>query len=172
MKLNVCCGNNKIEGYLNIDAEIKNNPDEVVDLLTSFSKRFSRESVEEILLFHAIEHLEEIHHKNILIMFYNALIPDGYLYISYPEFSKIATNYITNYKGLRDFWKKTIYGLQRYPGDYHVSLMDTGEFAVLLQECGFKDIEYQSEPKETYNTIIRCRKGNLPVSYEELIASI
>ena len=172
MKLNVCCGNNKISGYINIDAETKNNPDQVVDLLSDFQSRFQNESIEEILLFHAIEHFEEIHHKNILIMFYNALVPEGWLYISYPEFSKIATNYITNHKGLRDFWKKTIYGLQRYPGDYHVSLMDTPEFINLLQECGFKNIEYQNELKEDYNTIIRCQKGQVPASYEDLIKEI
>lgn len=168
MKLNVCCGNNKIPGYHNIDGSKSNNPDEVVDLLTQFKDGYT--DIEEILFFHAIEHFEEKFHHIILAMFYNALQEDGWLYISYPEFKKVAMNYINNHQGKREFWKHTIYGLQRYAGDYHVSLMDSTEFVELLKTVGFKNIEYQPEPNEPWNTILRCQKGEIPIDYEELIA--
>lgn len=166
MKLNVCCGNNKIAGYHNIDGSKSNNPDEVVDLLTEFKDGYK--DIEEILFFHAIEHFEEKYHPQIIAMFWNALRPEGMLYVSYPEFRKVALNYINNFQGKKDFWKAAIYGLQRYPGDYHVSLMDTLELVELLKSCGFKNIEWRSEPNEEYNTILRCQKGEIPLGYEDM----
>jgi predicted SAM-dependent methyltransferase len=167
-KLNIGCGNNKIAGYWNVDGNVKNKPDQVVDVVKEWP--FPSNSITEILFFHAIEHIEEKFHDIILARFHDALIYEGELYISYPEFTKVAENYIHNYKGQRDFWKATIYGLQRYAGDYHVSLMDTNFFAEKLLENGFKDIQYMAESKEEpYNTIIKCKKGEIPISYEDII---
>ena len=73
---------------------------------------------------------------------------------------------------MREIWKNTIYGLQRYPGDYHVSLMDTIIFVELLGEVGFKNIEYQPEMSEPYNTIIRAIKGEIPVNYGNFLMNL
>lgn len=170
LKLNVACGSNKIPGYINIDAEESNKPDQVIDILKVFP--YNTDSVDEILFFHAIEHIPEKNHVQILQQFHRALKPNGYLYISYPEFTKVATNYINNYRGMRDFWKNTIYGLQRYPGDAHVALMDTKYFIQTLQECGFWNIEYKPEQNEPYNTILRCQKGLVPNNYEDLLTDL
>lgn len=167
-KLNVGCGNAKIPGYWNIDSNPDNKPDQVVDIINEWP--FAAESISTILFFHTIEHIEEKYHNLILARFHSALVPDGELYISYPEFTIVANNYITNYRGMREFWKNTIYGLQRAPGDYHVALMDTDYFMIRLLELGFKDIEYREEsPEEPFNSLIRCRKGELPLQYEDII---
>lgn len=169
-KLNVACGNNKIKGYWNIDSEETNEPDQIVDILKEFP--FEDNSADEIIFFHAIEHIEERYHHYLLSQFHRVLKSNACLYISYPEFTKVAGNYITNYRGMRDFWKQTIYGLQRYPGDFHVSLMDTQYFVPVLQECGFHYIEYKSEVPDIFNTIVRCQKGKIPNTYENLIAKV
>ena len=168
-KVNVGCGNNKIPGYWNIDSCAANKPDEVVDVTKTFP--FADNSLTEILFFHTIEHIEEKYHEGILMQFHRALIPDGELYISYPEFSIVATNYMSNYKGKREFWKHTIYGLQRAEGDYHVSLMDSPFFVELLKSVGFKDIMYKPE-EEPWNTILFCKKGEAPLSYEDIIGKL
>jgi predicted SAM-dependent methyltransferase len=170
LKLNVACGNKKIPGYVNIDGEITNNPDQVVNILEIFP--FERDSVSEILFFHAIEHIPKNQHAILLAQFHRVLKPGCYLYISYPEFTKVAMNYISNYRGMREFWEATIYGLQRYPGDAHVSLMDTKYFIPVLQEVGFVDIEYHPETPEDFNTMLRAKKGPIPNDYEDIIAGV
>jgi predicted SAM-dependent methyltransferase len=166
IKLNVGCGDNKLEGYVNIDVNPNNKPDIALDI----TKRLPLPDgcVDEIVMFHTIEHIEEKFHSGILSEFHRVLKPlTGVLYISYPEFSICANNYITNKSGMKDFWKHTIYGLQRAAGDYHVALMDTIIFVDLLQECGFQNIQYQEECGEHYNTIVRAMPGAIPQTYED-----
>jgi predicted SAM-dependent methyltransferase len=166
LRLNVGCGNNRIEGYTNIDCEGSTGPDILADIRHGLP--FDSDAVEEILFFHTIEHIEERYHENIFREFHRVLEPGGTLLVSYPEFMICAQNYIDNYRGMREFWKATIYGLQRYKSDYHVALMDSDVFAERLQEWGFKDIEYAPESAEPYNTILLAVKGEVPKSYEDL----
>jgi predicted SAM-dependent methyltransferase len=165
-RLNVGCGNNLIEGYINIDSEASLYPDIIADI--KYGLPFDENSVQEILFFHTIEHIEEKYHEQILREFHRILEPEGTLLISYPEFITCAQNYIDNVYGMREFWKHTIYGLQRYQSDYHVSLMNSDEFVEKLQEFGYKDISYAPENKEPYNTILIAHKGATPLSYEDL----
>ena len=166
-KLNIGCGNNKIEGYFNIDASPDLDVDMTVDVKQGLP--FPDNSVEEILFFHAIEHIEEKFHNQVLEEFWRVLKPEGLILISYPEFEKVAQNYIDNHRGMREFWKNTIYGLQRYPGDYHVALMNSELFAEKLQEIGFINIEWKAETYEPYNTIMKAQKGEAFMTYEELL---
>ncbi len=167
MKLNLACGSNKIEGYLNCDIEKSCNPDRFLD----FSKPLPLEdnSVEVILLFHAIEHVQKQIHVGILSEFHRVLASNGKLIISYPEFSKIAKNWLENARGMREFWEHTIYGLQRYPNDFHIALMHTPEFIEKLRQQGFDNIEVSQEPQEDYNTVVRCRKGEKMMTYEDVV---
>jgi predicted SAM-dependent methyltransferase len=167
-RLNLCCGDNKIAGYINIDANSDLNPDVVADIISA-PLPYEDESIDEILLFHAIEHIEHKRHEYLLSEFWRLLKSKGSLYITYPEFSKVATNYLQNYRGMKDFWRDTIYGLQRYPGDYHVSLMDTVSFVEKVKLAGFVNIETCPEPNEEYNTIVYCEKGPQVQDYENLI---
>lgn len=168
-KINIGCGNNKIEGYINIDAHAENCPDLVLDIREGLP--YPDNAVQEILFFHTIEHIEEKFHRAILSDFFRVLVPHGLILISYPEFVTCANNYISNYQGMRNFWKDTIYGLQRYPGDYHISLMNSDVLAELLQEVGFIDVKYAEESREEpYNTIMLGHKSGLkPLEYEDVL---
>jgi len=167
IKLNIGCGNNRIEGYINIDSADDTNPDVVVDIRQGLP--YPDNSAEEILFFHAIEHIEEKFHERILEEFWRVLRPEGLLLISYPEFEKCAQNYIENYRGMREFWKNTIYGLQRYPGDYHVALMNSDVLGEKLLETGFINIEWKAESLEPYNSIMKAEKGPAYRTYEQLL---
>lgn len=165
--MNLGCGSEKIANCINIDI----NPELKPDLVLDFSKAmpFPADFVDEIYLFHVIEHIQEKFHIPMLLEFHRVLKPFGKLYISYPEFTKVAQNYIDNAEGKRDFWKATIYGRQLYPSDFHVSLMDSRTFVECLDFCGFKDITVTPEKREDFNTIIFAKKTGRKILYEDVL---
>jgi predicted SAM-dependent methyltransferase len=167
MWLNLGCGNNKISECTNVDCNPDLNPDLCFDLRKPFP--LDDEVAEGIYLFHTIEHLENKYHIPLLLEIHRVLAKDGTLIISYPEFGKILQNWLDNKRGRRDFWEATIYGRQSSPSDFHVSAMDTTQFIDMLCETGFKDINSKPEPVETFNTIVRCTKGEPMKTYEEVL---
>lgn len=171
LKLNLGCGLNKLEGYINIDANREYEPDRACD----FVKRklpFRKESVSEILLFHTIEHIQKAYHRPLLMELARVLEKGGELYISYPNFWECAKRWHENSRGLKHFWEATLYGRQLSKYDYHVCAMDSDELTELLYECGFGNVVSQPEPKEDYNTITTCiKKGDPMISYEELLGA-
>lgn len=169
-KLNLGSGSNHIKGYYSIDAEKSCKPDLVLDF-TKERLPFPDSSVDEIIFFHCIEHIQKSRHPFILSEVQRVLKPKtGFVLISYPEFRRVATNWLTNHQGKKEFWEHTIYGLQRYPSDFHVSLMDTVELSNRMRELGFKDIKAGPEDLEPFNTLLCAKKGRPLKSYEQLIA--
>ena len=56
MKLNLGCGQHRVEGYVNVDAAVACGPDQVVDL-EAFPWPWPDDSVEAVLFHHSLEHL-------------------------------------------------------------------------------------------------------------------
>lgn len=158
MKLNLGCGTEKLEGYINIDVEPTCKPDLIFNFLAP-PLPYEAGSVESIVMFHTIEHVRKTYHLRLLQECYRLLEPKGQLIISFPEFLRCVENWKSNKYGIRDKWEQTIFGRQLYPSDYHVSLMDSSEFTHTLDTIGFVDIKAQPEAKEDFNTIVYARRG-------------
>lgn len=169
MKLNLGCGLNKLEGYVNIDIDPEVKPDQVVDFRKGLP--FDPETVDQIVMFHTIEHIEKIHWRNIFHLVHKVLKLDGVFYVTFPEFEEVAKRWIENHKGQRDFWEATIYGRQLSDSDYHVALCSRNSIASQLKLIGF-EIEYCGpEPVEEFNSLIRAKK--IPgISYEDTVNEI
>jgi SAM-dependent methyltransferase len=168
IKLNLGCGDNKIEGFINIDKNEVCKPDLVFDFI-QYKFPFEDNSVEEVVLFHCIEHIEEKFQESVLEEIHRVLKMDGTFLVSFPEFLKCSENYRVNYKGMREFWKATIYGRQSGPGDYHVTLMDSPFFVLKLECLGFRVANVCPESEEdNYNTLIECVKVAAWMSKEDL----
>lgn len=168
-KLNYGCGEEPLEGFVNVDC-IKNDmtkPDVVCDLRKS-NLPFKEDTFEMITFLHCIEHIERFHWDRVLIDFRRVLKDNGQLVIAYPEFEVCAKNFLENYKGARTYWRATLYGRQHHEGDFHVNPMRTPEVIEVLKLHGFKDIKYTPEPEFAWNTFLTCNKGNLPKNREDL----
>lgn len=164
-KYNFGCGSAKLTGFINIDINEKLKPDLVLDFL-KFPYPIEDSSASHIYFLHTIEHIPKIEHPFILLEFHRILSDEGKLLIAYPEFEKVAKNYISNHKGGRLFWEATIYGRQTSDFDYHVCAMYTPEFIQLLNEMGFEIIFQRPEKTQEFNTVILAKKGILGVSRE------
>ena len=167
MILNLGCGNNKIEGTINVDCEESLKPDVVCNFVKGLP--YEDDEVDEIYLFHTIEHIEKRLHRELFLEINRVLKPNGLFFLSFPEFTKCVENWSRNYKGRREFWEQTIFGRQLYESDYHVCIIDSLELKNQLEETGFHSIEYKSEPDEPWNTIFKCYCGDPYISYERLL---
>lgn len=84
-KLNLCCGNDEREGYLNLD---KHDID-----ISSGKIPFESESFTEILFFHALEHFRfEVGHS-LLKEMYRILKPNGVLEVAVPDLLMAINDY-------------------------------------------------------------------------------
>jgi SAM-dependent methyltransferase len=166
LKLNIGCGPNKIEGYVNIDSVASVEPDLVHDVMKE-TLPYADSTVNEILFFHCIEHVRKCYHEVMLKEFMRVLEPGGVIYISYPDFESCAKNWIINKNGMRKFWEATIFGRQLHEGDYHVCAMSHEYLADVLMLCGFTNIISTLEPNELYNKITSAYKPpSVEINYE------
>ena len=55
MKLNLGCGKRKLDGWINVDAEVMASPDRVLDITTPWP--WAADSVDEVLASHVLEHI-------------------------------------------------------------------------------------------------------------------
>jgi predicted SAM-dependent methyltransferase len=168
VKLNLGCGSNKIPGYINIDMEPTCKPDLVCNFV-NVKLPYKANTIDEVVLFHTVEHIHKPHHVRIFLDIWRILKPDGELYVSYPEFSKCYEYWKSNHRGQKKFWEATIFGRQKYPSDYHVCIMHTPEFKKFLKSIGFTNIFSCPEASEDYNTVVNCTKGEKPTGYEDII---
>lgn len=170
LKLNLGCGHNKLEGYINIDGNKHCKPDRVCNIIRKLP--FRKNSVDEVLLFHTIEHIQKIYHRQIFMELSRIMVNGGILYVSYPNFWECAKRWYENYKGHKQFWEATLYGRQLSKYDYHVCAMNPDELTELLYECGFGEVKSFSETEEDYNTVTYCIKKKEPMdSYENLLGA-
>ena len=170
-KLNVGCGSNKIKGYINIDGEASCKPDLILDI-TRKKLPYEDNSINEIVMFHCLEHISKRFHSKVLLEFARVLKQGGSLIVSYPNFWECAQRWYANTYGERTFWEATIYGRQLYPGDSHVCIVDPDELTELLCSCGFDGVYNFPEPDELYNSVTVATKCGEPIkTYEEAIAS-
>lgn len=167
MKLNLACGKSKLDGYINVDIDPSVEPDEVVDILKPFY--WVDDLFDEVVFFHAIEHIEKIYHEPLFIEIHRVLKENGKFILGYPEFSTCAQYWLDNYLGKRNFWENCIYGRQLNEHDYHVCAMHSPEVKEMLLNLGFKDIAFSAEEANRQYTILKAIKTKPRITYEEHI---
>lgn len=170
LSYNFGCGDNRIEGTINVDINEKFKPDAVMNFLEPLP--IESNTVDLIYFLHVVEHISKKNHQLVFQEFHRILRMGGIICIAYPEFIRCAMNYINNYKGKRDFWEATIYGRQSTEFDFHVALMDSPRFGFFLKLCGFEILENRPEIRESFNSVMIARKIERPPTAEEDFGSV
>lgn len=175
LTLNIGCGssplkNTKDRTYLNMDAiPVRKGWDNYVrHNLLKFPWPIQGE-FDEVFMFHTIEHIPENYHGALMQQIYSILRTGGKFAVSYPEFTKVAMNYINNVGNDRKFWRATIYGRGQTEWDRHKALMDTPVFIEFMTAYGFHIKRHYPEPKQAFNTVCIFEKGELGLTYEGIM---
>lgn len=149
IKLNLGCGVQLLDGYINIDRKTDgevyplsanyktaDHPDGII--LNPEGKEVADNSIDEIRASHILEHFSYREVPIIAKYWVSKLKPGGILKIAVPDFGKIAHDYVggkkTNVLGYT-------MGGQSDENDYHKSLFDRNGLVSLFEECGLENIQ-------------------------------
>lgn len=159
LRLHLGCGNQHIEGYINIDFRKTKATDLVCDIV---KLPYPDNSVELIETYHVIEHLPRHDLPKTLKEWHRILTPAGKLIIECPDFDADVREYM----GGNEKRLGSIFGLQRYPGDSHLFGYNFERLTKLLKDAGFEHIQ-RREPQDYHagdEPCLRaeCIKGDKP----------
>lgn len=158
LNLHIGCGRRRIKNFVNVDIDPEVKPDLILDC----SKQLPwRNEVDLILSIHNIEHYEKKDIPQILKNWYDALKPNGELYISTPDFKAVCTNYITNNSDMR-LYQGFLVGGQRNDFDQHHIIFDFDYLKKYLEETGFKNIERYDWKETEWKDVDSYERAMLP----------
>jgi predicted SAM-dependent methyltransferase len=133
MKLNLGCGQNKLEGYINMDA---------LDGLSIYPLEY-KGCVDEIRASHVLEHFGHEESVQVLLNWVDCLVPGGVIKIAVPDFDDLIRRYQAgeplNYECI-------LFGGQTDKYDYHKSLWSCNKLRFIMESIGLYGIRtWQSE---------------------------
>ena len=138
-KLNLGCGFDKRDGYLNVDINSSHNPDVTSDVLKLdfLPKKF----YEEIIAHDVLEHLPRTSTRRALLHWASLLQLGGKLSLRVPSVLSIAKalNDPNNQTlELQELWIQSLFGTQAYSGDFHFTTFTEVILRSYLSQTGFQ----------------------------------
>ena len=138
-KLNLGCGFDKRDGYLNVDINSSHNPDVTSDVLKLdfLPKKF----YEEIIAHDVLEHLPRTSTRRALLHWASLLQLGGKLSLRVPSVLLIAKalNHPNNQTlELQELWIQSLFGTQAYSGDFHFTTFTEVILRSYLSQTGFQ----------------------------------
>ena len=133
MKLNIGCGQDKLDGYVNIDIREEIEPDMVMDI--RYLEKIKDESCEEILASHVIEHFPIWAEANIVKLWKTKLKIGGQLIVRCPDLVSIAKMIITDDSD--PLLAQHLFGKQDHPWNYHCTGFTEKTLCKLLRDRDF-----------------------------------
>ncbi len=152
IRLNLGCGNDIREGYINCDLY-----NEKADRKMGVEKlEFQDGEVDEIFASHIVEHFDYYAIREILKEWKRVLKPGGKLIIETPDFLESCKRFVL----LQEDKQYTMYGhffaKSWVPGETHKFLYTKRELYLLLDEIGFKDIDFEEPTMHTHSPNLRA----------------
>lgn len=147
MKLNVGCGNDLLDDYINIDIrDLTYNIGQKCFIMADIENLpFDNGTIEEIRAIDVLEHVSYHKTKKILKHWVDLLIPNGILLIQSPCITTIF-QYLTQISTFEELESiiAMLYGGQDYNENYHKTILEPKLLAKYLQESGITgEIKYK-----------------------------
>lgn len=136
LKLNLGCGFDKRNGYLNIDFQAFHKPDLVADIRSLGMLPSGK--YEEVMAQDVLEHLHQVDVIPALDEWHRLLMPNGILKLRIPNLAGILKLFES--RSDHENLLPLLFGTQAYNGDYHLTGFTKELIAHYLNSCGFKDI--------------------------------
>jgi len=145
MKLNLGCGENRLEGFLNLDIRKEVNPDIICDVK---KLPFKDDSVEEICAFDVLEHFEWFDVIDVLKEWFRVLKKGGILTIRVPDINELFRFLVSPPEVYEDDWIKIIrrlsaliYGNQDYEQNYHKACFNKAYFEAIAKKFNLRILD-------------------------------
>jgi len=155
MNLNLGCGNEVREGYINVDIRCLPGVDVVADVS---NLPFRDNSINEIRAVDIYEHISHLKSQELLSHWVSKLRDKGRLFIQTPCINKIV-EYFSSIKdlGMVETVIACIFGGQSYLENYHKTICYPGLMDYYLREAGIRgNIEFRFDG--TINVLFRAYK--------------
>src|SRR5208283_2288415 len=136
MKLNLGCGDQKLEGYINCDLH-----QEDADMKFDASKLpFDDNSVDEIAAYHLIEHFNFRQAFDVLREWRRVLKPGGKIILETPDFYNSCKIFVESNDQTKVLLYNHFFAWAWLPGQIHYFLYTEQQLAGTLRECGFENM--------------------------------
>lgn len=155
MQLNLGCGNDYIEGWINVDKRSDVKTDICCDLLELY-RYVGEESVDRIQATNVLEHVGWQEVKSVLKIIYNILKVGGQLSVRGPDIRRAAEKYLQGFIS-EELFIEVVYGKEDYEENTHKSGWSEEGLEKILSETGFKDVEVAWRD-ESWGFELRVRK--------------
>lgn len=190
MRLNLGCGNDIKNGYVNVDIR-KTHPEVMIADLSVLPWPFEDGSADEILMLDFLEHFPWALTDRMLLECNRVLKPEGTLVVQVPDATHLARaltsqgEYLCNRCGyemddyrsvsgkcgqcgqtvseISEAAMKRLYGGQDYPGNFHQTCFTTVSLARKAKDCGliFIDTEEDEHQYKNWNFKMRFKRGDV-----------
>jgi hypothetical protein len=151
MKLNLCCGDDVRDGYINIDIRKTRPSVLVINIEAELLRRFESNTADEIIALDCIEHMSWRRIDDLIKDLNRVLICGGKLFIRVPDMEAIAKKVILNpsFKfGDLEGWRAIsywVYGGQEYPENTHKAGFTIPSLKRLLESNNFTIINIAND---------------------------
>ena len=146
MKLNLGCGDERLEGYVNCDLFV----DGVDQRVDARSLPYPDGTIDEIRAYHLIEHFKFKEAFDVIHEWHRALKPGGLLVLETPDLLNTCRRFVAaDNQGQISLYGHLFAAPGDVPGQVHYFLYTETQLAWTLEQCGFDCIQ-RLPPDSTY----------------------
>lgn len=179
MKLHLGCGQNYLDGYVNIDYPLDHHSvqtESVADKFADLTKlRYKKASIEEIRLHHVFEHFPRAVALALLISWRSWLKVGGVLRIEVPDFKASILTYLNplTSRKVKSLTLRHLFGSQEQVWANHYEGWSTDNLIYLLETFGFENIKVNKiTHKHMHNIEVSASKTSATLSQKFIGSSI
>lgn len=137
IKLNLGCGDDYLEGFVNVDAYAEHKVDARYDVI---QLPYEDNSIDEIRVFHVIEHFHYHDGQKALNEWFRVLKPGGRLHLETPDFLESCKEFIKQDEQGRVNLYGHFFSTAWIPGQAHLFLFTETQLRGQLSWAGFTTV--------------------------------